>query len=189
MKLYKHYLKFNSIANFKNIVLILLIMISNMNCSYSQKKPTMKNSTNLHYSNLDSTKLKLSHEEWKEILPSHVYEIAINKGTERAFTGKYWDFYEKGKYACAACGNMLFASDAKFESSCGWPSFFEPFTENSVKYEEDKTYGMNRVEVLCGRCDAHLGHIFDDGPPPTYKRYCINSGVIEHKNNKDEMEK
>ena len=134
---------------------------------------------NPYYSRTDTTPLRLSDAEWKKVLPEDVYAVARNKGTERAFTGKYWDFEGLGMYYCAACGNPLFRSDAKFASTCGWPSFFEPLHENSVIYEADHSYGMNRIEVLCGRCGAHLGHIFDDGPEPTGTRYCMNSIVLD----------
>jgi peptide-methionine (R)-S-oxide reductase len=134
---------------------------------------------NPYYSRTDTSKLNLPDSEWKKVLPKDVYEVARNKATERAFTGKYWDFEGKGTYYCAACGNPLFRSDAKFASTCGWPSFFEPMRVNSVIYKPDDSYGMHRIEVLCGRCGAHLGHIFDDGPPPTGKRYCMNSIVLE----------
>lgn len=136
---------------------------------------TSEQTKNPYYSRTDTTKLNLSDAEWKKVLAPDVYAIARQKGTERAFTGKLWDFTGKGTYYCAACGNKLFASDAKFATDCGWPSFFETFRKNAVVYKEDKSHGMDRIEVLCGRCDGHLGHLFDDGPPPTYKRYCMNS--------------
>ncbi len=134
---------------------------------------------NPYYSRTDTTKLDLPDSVWKKVLPESVYVVARQKGTERAFTGKYWDFEGIGTYYCAACGNALFKSDAKFASSCGWPSFFEPLHKDDVVYAPDTSYGMNRTEVLCGRCGAHLGHLFDDGPPPTGKRYCMNSIVLE----------
>lgn len=149
--------------------------------SQNQNKNHMNttNQKNPYYSKTDTTALNVSDEEWKKVLPEDVYYIARNKGTERAFTGKYWDFEGNGTYSCACCGNALFKSDAKFGSSCGWPSFYESIRPNRVIYKEDNSYGMSRVEVLCGRCNGHLGHIFDDGPAPTYKRFCMNSLVLD----------
>ena len=134
---------------------------------------------NPHYSRTDTTHLNVSDAEWKRILPADVFQVAREQGTERAFTGKYWDAEGLGMYYCAVCGNALFRSDNKFASSCGWPSFYQALRPNSVRYEEDRSFGMARTEVLCGRCDSHLGHIFDDGPPPTGKRFCMNSIVLD----------
>ena len=134
---------------------------------------------NPYYSRTDTTVLHVSDAEWKKALPPDVYAVAREKDTERAFTGKYWDFTGLGIYYCAACGNPLFRSDAKFASTCGWPSFYQALRPQSVKYLPDSSYGMVRTEVLCGRCGGHLGHIFDDGPPPTGKRFCMNSIVLE----------
>ncbi len=140
---------------------------------------------NPHYSRTDTSKLHLSDEEWKKVLPDDVYQIARKKDTEYAFSGKYWDFEGIGSYFCAACGNALFKSDAKFASSCGWPSFYEPLRAGSVTHKPDTSHGMERTEVLCGRCDGHLGHVFDDGPPPTGKRFCMNSLVLEFEPDSD----
>lgn len=122
-------------------------------------------------------KLTLSNEEWKRRLTPEQYYVARQKGTERPFTSPFEHSPEVGTYQCVACSNPLFRSNAKFESGCGWPSFFEPVHKGSLLYHPDNTHGMRRTEVLCARCESHLGHVFEDGPPPTGLRYCIN-GVI-----------
>lgn len=134
---------------------------------------------NPYYSRTDTKKLQISNTEWGKILPKELYAVSRLKATETAFTGKYNDFEGVGTYYCAVCGNALFQSDAKFASSCGWPSFYQTLSEKSVRYQTDVSYDMLREEVLCGRCDSHLGHRFEDGPPPTNYRYCMNSVSLE----------
>ena len=122
-----------------------------------------------------SEKITKTDEEWKEELNSDEYEVCRQKGTERAFTGMYWDCKDKGVYKCRGCGIELFSSETKFDSGTGWPSFFKPEEDERIEYIEDRSFGMVRVEVNCKRCGSHLGHVFDDGPNPTKLRYCINS--------------
>ena len=165
---------------------LLMLAVILQQCTYSQSNTTKKENKNMDtskknpvYSRTDSAKVNISEEEWRKILPADIYAIARQKGTERPWTSKFEESKEVGTYYCAACGNALFKSDTKFESGCGWPSFYQPITKGSIIYAPDNTHGMSRTEVMCGRCKAHLGHVFEDGPPPTGLRYCINGVVLD----------
>jgi methionine-R-sulfoxide reductase len=129
----------------------------------------------------DDDKVVKGEDEWRNILTAEQFYVLRQKGTERAFTGKFWDHHEPGTYVCAGCGAELFTSGTKFDSGCGWPSFYESVDKSKVREHVDTSHGMRRVEVTCARCGGHLGHVFPDGPRPTGLRYCINSASIDFK--------
>jgi peptide-methionine (R)-S-oxide reductase len=164
-------------------IICCLLLLSTGACSQgpnksNSKKAVMSSNQNKYYSTTSNEQLVLPDSVWKQVLSPEVYQIAREKGTERPFTSAFENSKEVGTFHCAACGNPLFKSTAKFESGCGWPSFFEPITKSSIIYLPDNSHGMQRTEVECGKCKAHLGHVFEDGPKPTGLRYCINGVVL-----------
>lgn len=175
-----------------SLICFITVMITSCYSQNNQNKKNNMDNTNKNnpvYSRSATDKVALKDEEWKKVLSPDVYQIARQKGTERPFTSQFDNFKEVGTYYCAACGNPLFKSDTKFESGCGWPSFYEPISKSSIIYLPDNTVGMSRTEVECGRCKAHLGHVFNDGPPPTSLRYCINGVVLDFEKAKEAEKK
>jgi peptide-methionine (R)-S-oxide reductase len=141
-------------------------------CSFAQNKEQKHKQTQ---TSERTDKVQKSEEEWKKQLTPDQFYIIREKGTERPYTGKYWNNKASGMYHCAACDLPLFSSDTKYDSGCGWPSFYDAMNSGNIKTAKDLTLGMQRIEIMCARCDGHLGHVFDDGPPPTGQRYCVNS--------------
>ncbi len=171
------------------VTISIFLTISSCNSQTNNINKMEPKKPNLVYNRTDENKVLLPEEEWKKILSPEVYFVARQKGTEKPGSSKYELSKEIGTFYCAVCGNGLFKSDTKFESGCGWPSFYEPIKKGAIIYTPDQTHGMNRTEVQCGKCKSHLGHVFDDGPPPTGLRYCINGVVLDFEKAKEAEQK
>jgi len=164
--------------------LILMIMAAFILTGCGSEKRDMNasagavNNVTVSFAEADTGKIVKTDEEWKKTLTPEQYYILRKKGTERAFTGKYDEFFEEGVYKCAGCGTELFSSDHKYDSGCGWPAYWSSLAGDRIIEKPDYSYGMERIEILCAKCGGHLGHVFDDGPQPTGQRYCVNSAAL-----------